>query len=119
MTYNGSLGGGKLVYWGFPFETITNSAHRDAYMSDVLRFFGVLDPPNLSKPQINLTNNTVVLSWSASAGLTYRVQYKTNLTDAAWQTLGSDVPATNTTCFKSDALFGNAPQRFYRVMLVN
>jgi hypothetical protein len=88
-------------------------------MSDVLRFFGVLDPPNLSKPQINLTNNTVLLSWSASAGLTYRVQYKTNLTDNVWQTLGSDVAATNTTCFKSDTSLGGALQRFYRVMLVN
>jgi D-alanyl-D-alanine carboxypeptidase len=119
VTYDGSLGGGKLVYWGFPFETITNSAARDAYMSDVMRFFSVLDPPSLSQPQVNLTNNTLTLSWSASAGLIYRVQYKTNLTDNAWQTLGSDVTATNTTAFKADSALGTAASRFYRIMLLN
>ena len=119
VTYDGSLGGGKLVNWGFPFETITNSAVRDAYMSGVLRFFGVLDPPTLLRPQLNPTNNTVTLTWTASAGLAYRVQYKTSLADAAWQTLGSDVTATNTTATKADAGFGSIARRFYRILLVN
>ncbi|PYJ00340.1 MAG: hypothetical protein DME25_20985 [Verrucomicrobia bacterium] len=119
IQYGGSLGGGKLVYWGFPFETITNSAVRDAYMSDVLRFFGVLDPPTLLQPQVDAASSTVTLTWTASAGLVYRVQFKTNLSDALWQTLGSDVTATKTTASKTDAAFGSAPQRFYRVLLVN
>jgi len=59
------------------------------------------------------------LTWTASAGLVYRVQYKTNLSDAIWQTLGADVTATNTTATKVDPAFGSAPQRFYRVQLVN
>src|SRR5436853_1601090 len=53
VQYDGSLGGGKLVNWGFPFETITNSAVRDVYMSDVLRFFGVLAPVSMMRPQLN------------------------------------------------------------------
>src|SRR5207248_2052310 len=76
VQYDGSLGGGKLVNWGFPFETITNSAVRDAYMSDILRFFGVLDPPALLPVQVNPTNNTITLTWTASAGLVYRIQFK-------------------------------------------
>jgi hypothetical protein len=88
-------------------------------MSDVLRFFGVLDPPTLGMPQINFTNNNLTLTWNASAGLTYRVQYKTNLADPSWQTLAPDVRATNTTALKMDAIIGTASQRFYRVMLVN
>ena len=56
---------------------------------------------------------------SASAGLKYRLQFKSNLTDAAWQTLGADTVATNTTAFKSDSGLAGAPQRFYRVLLVN
>jgi hypothetical protein len=117
VQYDGSLGGGKVVNWGFPFETITNSAVRDAYMSDVLRFFGLIPAPVLSAPAVNLAGNSILLSWSASAGLTYRVQYKTNLTDAAWQTLAGDVTATNTTAVKLDSSLGT--QRFYRVLLVN
>ncbi len=119
VQYDGSLGGGKVVYFGFPFETITNSAVRDAYMSDVLRFFGVLEPPTLAPPQVNLASHTLTLNWKASAGLKYRVQYKTNLLDSAWQTLGSDLTATNTTAAKSDSIVGSAPQRYYRVLLVD
>ena len=119
VQYDGSLGGGKVMNWGFPFETITNSIVREAYMSDVLRFFGVLDPPQLSLPQVNLVGNTVALNWSASAGLKYRVQYKTNLNDAAWQNLAGDITATNTVAAKTDALTPGTPQRFYRVLLVD
>ena len=119
VQYDGSLGGGKLVNWGFPFETITNSAVRDAYMSDVLRSFGVLDPPVLLPPQVNPASNAVTLSWTCSAGLLYRVQYKTNLSDPAWQTLGSDVPATDTMATKTDSSLGSTAHRFYRVFLVN
>jgi D-alanyl-D-alanine carboxypeptidase len=119
VQYDGSLGGGKLVYWGFPFETITDSAVRDGYMSDVLRFFGVLDPPSLLIPQVDPSSNTITLTWTASAGLTYRVQYKNGLSDALWQTLGSDVTSTNTTASKTDTISGGAPQRFYRILLVN
>jgi D-alanyl-D-alanine carboxypeptidase len=119
VQYDGSLGGGKIVNFGFPFETITNSAARDAYMSDVLRFFGVLSPPSLARPQFDVAYGSITLNWSASAGLMYRVQYKTNLSDTDWQTLGSDVTATNTSVFKVDSGLAGAPQRFYRVLLVN
>jgi D-alanyl-D-alanine carboxypeptidase len=119
VQYDGSLGGGKVVNFGFPFETITNSAVRDAYMSDVLRFFGVLDPPAFLPAQVNLASHTLTLTWTASAGLKYRVQYSTNLSVSAWQTLGSDVTATNTTAVQSDSTLGSVPQRFYRVMLVD
>ena len=119
VQYDGSLGGGKVVNFGFPFETITNSAVRDGYMSDVLRFFGVLDPPALLPTQVNVASHTLTLIWTASAGLKYRVQYKTNLSDSTWQALGSDLTATNTTAIQSDSSPGSAPQRFYRVMLVD
>lgn len=119
VQYDGSLGGGKLVNFGFPFETITNSVVRDAYMSDVLRFFGVLDPPTLLPVQANLASHTLTLTWTASAGLKYRVQYQTNLSASAWQTLGSDVTATNTTAVQTDATLAGSSQRFYRVLLVN
>ncbi len=119
VTYDGSLGGGKVVYFGFPFETIYNSALRDAYMSDILRFFGVIDPPQLSAPSALVSGTNLTLSWSASAGLVYRVQYKTNLSDPTWQTLGADVTATTTSATKLDTTLTGVPSRFYRIMLVN
>ncbi len=118
IQYSGGGGAGKLVNFGFPFETITNSVVRDAYMSDVLRFFGVLAPPQILSFQVS-GGNSLALNWQASAGLVYRVQFKEALSDAAWQTLSPDVTATNTTASKVDATFGSVPQRFYRVQLLN
>jgi D-alanyl-D-alanine carboxypeptidase len=119
VQYDGSLGGGKVMNWGFPFETITSATVRDAYMSDVLRFFGVLPPPSLMQPQVAFNGSNVVLSWSASAGLKYRVQSKNNLTDPAWQTVGADITATNTVATQVDAGTTGISQRFYRILLVN
>jgi D-alanyl-D-alanine carboxypeptidase len=118
LQYNGSQGGGKIVNFGFPFEAITSSAVRDACMSDILRFFNLVPPPQLMPAQFNASNNSLTLNWTANAGLIYRVQYKTNLSDPVWQTLGSDVTATNTTGTKIDFPL-NAGQRFYRISLVN
>jgi hypothetical protein len=39
IQYDGSVGGGKVVYFGFPFETITDLARRNQYMADILAFF--------------------------------------------------------------------------------
>ncbi len=119
VQYDGAPTGGKLMTWGFPFETITNTAVRAAYLSDVLRWFGVLPLPQLQQPQFNVTNNSLTLTWTASAGLRYRVQFKTNLTDAGWQTLSADVTATNIAASQVDAAVGSAPQRFYRVQLLD
>jgi D-alanyl-D-alanine carboxypeptidase len=119
VQYDGALGGGKVMNWGFPFETITNSFTRTAYMSDVLRFFNVLDAPQLLAPQINPAGSNLTLAWSGSVGLRYRVQYKTNLTDSLWQNLPGDVVATNLPITKLDSLPTGPSQRFYRVMLLD
>ncbi|MDX2174047.1 MAG: T9SS type A sorting domain-containing protein [Bacteroidota bacterium] len=39
--FTGGTSNGKLVYLGFPFETIYNSAKRNSMMSDILNFFFV------------------------------------------------------------------------------
>ena len=88
-------------------------------MSDVLKFFGVLPSPQLGQLQIDPDSGLITLNWTASAGLTYRVQFKTNLSDSIWQTLGTDVTATNTIAFKVDGSASGASQRFYRILLLN
>jgi hypothetical protein len=62
------------------------------------------------------SNNVATLQWSAVSNSAYRVQFKTNLTSAAWFDLPGDVVATNTTATKSDT--NTATQRFYRVQVV-
>jgi hypothetical protein len=39
IQYDGSAGGGKLVYFGFPFETIADATRRNQYMADILAYF--------------------------------------------------------------------------------
>ena len=60
---------------------------------------------------------SVSLSWQAQAGLTYQVQFKTNLLQAAWLNLGSPMPATNTVVPFVD-LSATNDQRFYRVKVL-
>ena len=102
--------------WGFPFETITSAPVRDAYMSDVLRFFNLIPPPVLSI--VHISAGAVFFTWNSSSGLKYRVQYKKQLTDPNWTQLGSDITATNTLTSATDNSPGSA-QRFYRVLLLN
>jgi hypothetical protein len=119
IQYPGTGGGGKVINWGFPFETITSASTRDAYMADVLNTFGMIAPPQFQAAQVPASGGSVMLNWSTSSGLKYRVQYKTNLTDAVWQTLGADILATNTVTSTTDSGASNAPQRFYRILVVN
>ncbi|NOS70121.1 MAG: hypothetical protein HOP33_09345 [Verrucomicrobia bacterium] len=63
-----------------------------------------------------ITSNGVAISWTAIPGQTYRLQYKTNLTDAAWADLSNDITATDGTMNVNDpAIY---PQRFYRLLLL-
>ncbi|NUP89304.1 MAG: hypothetical protein HUU25_05720 [Candidatus Sumerlaeia bacterium] len=49
IQYNGTgANSGRLVYLGFPFETITTASARNQVMTDVLTFFGVTVPVELS-----------------------------------------------------------------------
>ena len=66
---------------------------------------------------INARNGTINLTWTTMAGLTYQVQYKTDVSAAAWINLGSAMLATESTMSASDAI-GSNPERLYRVALV-
>jgi hypothetical protein len=59
----------------------------------------------------------VVLIWPSLIGQTYQVQYKTNLTDAAWLPLNGPAPGTGASLSLTNNL-GGAPQRFYRMAIL-
>jgi hypothetical protein len=58
--------------------------------------------------------NVSVSFWTQS-GLSYQMQYKTNLTDAAWSPLGGAIAGSNAVSSVSDA--SNGSSRFYRVQV--
>jgi hypothetical protein len=96
--------------------------------NSVLQFALRDDPQYLGLDDINLTpipptvlgttsrtDRTITFSWVPFLGLKYQVQYKTDLTQAAWNNLATSVVSTNGMLSASDAI-GPDPQRFYRVL---
>lgn len=83
-------------------------------LSDSRSFtISVVPPPGISS--CTLSNGAFNLAWSAYPGKTYRVQYKTNLNDAAWVILGPDVVAAGYAVSATDTNFPT-DQRFYRIV---
>ena len=77
-------------------------------------------PIALAPPKINpivVSNGNANFSFSATSGLHYQVQYKNDLNDTSWQTLGADLTASSSTVPVSDVITNL--QRFYRVMQLN
>ena len=77
---------------------------------------GLSVSPVSAQPSVLIApaGKSVSLNWQTQAGLTYQVQFKTNLFQAAWLNLGSPVLATNTVMPFVDVSATN-DQRFYRV----
>ncbi|MCI0536562.1 MAG: hypothetical protein L0Z50_15185 [Verrucomicrobiales bacterium] len=78
------------------------------------RLFGqfiVLTPDIL---RATAQNETLSISWMARVGRTYRLQFKSALSDTVWQDVAGDVVATDTIVIKAD--LGVPTQRFYRVV---
>jgi hypothetical protein len=67
---------------------------------------------------VSLTGTNLTLGWPTVPGALYRVQYEDDLAAPGWTTLGNDVPGTGAPLsVKLD--LSAAPQRFYRIMVVN
>jgi hypothetical protein len=64
---------------------------------------------------VTATPANIQLAWSAIPGQSYQIQYKTNLSQAAWSNLGGAITATNSTAAASDSI-GPDSQRFYRAL---
>jgi len=81
------------------------------------RTFSIIVVNQLRISSVNVSlDGSVVLSWSSISGKRYRVQYKDNLSDPLWQTLGTDIVASSTTTSATDETPPLA--RIYRVICV-
>jgi hypothetical protein len=62
--------------------------------------------------------NALNFSWNTQAGMTYQVQYATQLSPPNWTNLGSALIATNDTLMLADPMApGRDAMRFYRIRL--
>jgi hypothetical protein len=65
---------------------------------------------------ISLSNNIITITWSAIAGQSYRLQYKSDLSDTNWNDILPDVTASGSTANKDEPL-NSIPQRYYRILV--
>ena len=70
-------------------------------------------------PSLSLTHSVgrVLLTWTSSVGVRYRVQYQDRLNDR-WSDLGDDLVAVSPTASKTDDTIASIPRRFYRILLL-
>lgn len=76
---------------------------------------GVAPPPGIL--HISHSGTTLTLTWTAGAGSSYQVQYKTDLISGAWSNLGAPVVATGATASLVTTA-GPDNARFFRVALL-
>jgi hypothetical protein len=65
---------------------------------------------------VSIVNGIAKVTWSATPGVTYRLQCKPN-PESAWADVPGDVKAGGNEAFKNESV-GSNKQRFYRVMIV-
>lgn len=78
----------------------------------------LLPIPFPSFESFSRNNGMIQFSWRSLAGLSYQVQYRTQLTQDDWVNLGAPKTATTSVVSATDSLAA-APARFYRVVLVH
>ena len=66
-----------------------------------------------SVQSVSVSNKLVTMKWNVPTNFIYRVQFKTNLTDAVWTDLTADILATNSPVTVTNSVSG--PQKFYRL----
>jgi hypothetical protein len=66
---------------------------------------------------VTLSGGNAVITWTSVPGSTYRLQFKNDLAGDNWEDALPDVTATGVTATATNSI-GVAPQRFYRILLV-
>jgi len=79
--------------------------------------FVPVSPTAIAITSLTLANGMVTVSWTATPGVTYRLQYISNAQNSVWTDVPGDVTASGATASKTDAM-GSTQQRFYRVRIV-
>jgi hypothetical protein len=124
LTGPGSAGidANGLITWhagaGEPLGTnLFTTIVSDGEMSATNRFLVVsLLPPQPVIQSITLTNDRVLITWSAVTGISYALERSESPLDTNWVRLPAGVPADADTASDTDDLIGSS-NRFYRVVI--
>jgi len=63
---------------------------------------------------IGIRYSAVDVTWNSASGVTYQVQFCTNLSSPAWTNVGSSVTASGTSCYVYDWIRDDG-RKYYRV----
>jgi len=67
-------------------------------------------------PPLTIQVSSIEICWPAATGITYQVQYRSDLTTNLWENLGDPIPGTNGfMCIEEPV---TSPQRYYRLQIV-
>ena len=75
--------------------------------------------PLIQMEVVSLTDTRVTLSWNTVAGRSYRVQYKSDLSEPSWTDLAGDIAADGTIATIVDDSINGARQRYYRIVILD
>src|ERR1019366_4902018 len=106
--------GGSVTYHG----TVWNTGNVTLNNVFVVNNPTAPNTPVIDPLTITVTNGMVTVSWTATPGVTYALQYKSNLLDSVWTDIAGYVTASGGTASQED-LLGFGQQHFYRVRIVS
>jgi hypothetical protein len=73
----------------------------------------VVPPPRLAS--VNASDGKFVMTWQTFPGKTYRTQFKDDLSQTNWTTLGGDVLVAGSALSFTNSM-SVSPQRFFRIL---
>ena len=116
LSVSGNEGNGTVRFLGvFSALSWVNPTY-EYYSGFTVGVQGLVSPAPLFTG-LNVSGGSLNLSWSAMAGRSYQLQFKTNVTQVNWQNLSGTISATNYTASVSGPI-GPDQQRYYRVILL-
>jgi hypothetical protein len=77
----------------------------------------VVGAPRINDVRVS-SPGVITIQWNSALGKTYRLEFKTSLSETIWQPLGGNIPSGGTTTSTTDNIGSNG-QRFYRVQMTN
>jgi hypothetical protein len=72
-----------------------------------------------AKPLVTVRTSEVQICWPSTTNVTYRVQYRSELTTNLWTSLFECIEATASETCVTDSVLAGQPRRFYRVNQAN
>jgi photosystem II stability/assembly factor-like uncharacterized protein len=104
--------------WRFATDTGNSTPSTGWFVDTITVSDGATCCASIPRPvftSVSRAGTSVNLTWSATAGVNYRLQYNTNLAGTNWTAVAGDVLAGGSTASKTDSPATNAA-RFYRVL---